>query len=68
MSIPTVRASTGSAPYAVEASALPVDTRRPPARPISGTDGPVGHASTLTGTPTASTTALICSAVVSPGA
>ena len=63
-----IRSATSAiASTAAQASEPPTLIRRAPAPAISATDS-VGRASTLTGLPTASTTAAISSAVASPGA
>ena len=53
---------------AAPASRLPVETRRTPAAASSAVGGAVASASTFTGTPTASTTRLMSSMSVRPGA
>src|SRR5262249_34968192 len=61
-------APASSAPYAARASAPPVETRRTPTDASSGIDGAAGRARTFTGADTASTTRLIWSRLVRPGA
>ena len=69
--VPSVKSSVAAAfstPYAATAGRLPVETRRTPTDASSLTRGPPRNAKTFTGMPTASTTALICSRSLSPGA